>query len=122
MVGKTGENINEITEKSLLFGFEPIKKENGLPGFEKLMKQVETLRKRLQSESLPYKSPFGKRRKNSIEVNKKQSSELSAKEIAGGDLNISESLMVYVGTFGQNIGHRYISMGPVGHDIFLGRK
>ena len=94
MVGKTGENINEINEKSLLFSFEPIKKENVLPGFEKFMKQVETLRKRLQCESLPYKSPFGKRRKNSIEVNKKQSSELSAKNIKFLEFSITLLLLL----------------------------
>ena len=83
---ETGKNINE---NSLLSGFEPILKQNVPPGFEKIMKPVETHRKRLQSESPPSKSPFGKRRKNSIEANNKQSSELGATDSARGDLNIS---------------------------------
>ena len=91
--------MTRLNEHSLLSRFEPILKENVSPGFEKMMKRDETLRKRLQSESVPSKSPFGKRRENSIEANKKQSSELNAKEIAGGDLNISEPLMVYVDTW-----------------------
>ena len=74
-------------KKILLSGFTPILNQNVLSGFDKMIKQVETLRKRRQSESLPNKTPFGKRRKSSIEllelleVNKKQSSELSAKDI-----------------------------------------
>ena len=74
-------------KKILLSGFAPILNQNVLSGFDKMIKQVETLRKRRQSESLPNKTPFGKRRKSSIEllelleVNKKQSSELSAKDI-----------------------------------------
>ena len=74
-------------KKILLSGFAPILNQNVLSGFDKMIKQVEILRKRRQSESLPNKTPFGKRRKSSIEllelleVNKKQSSELSAKDI-----------------------------------------
>ena len=74
-------------KKILLSGFAPILNQNVLSGFDKMIKQVEILRKRRQSESLPNKTLFGKRRKSSIEllerleVNKKQSSELSAKDI-----------------------------------------
>ena len=77
-----GELANE---NNFLSKFEPILKKNSSPAFEKMIKQVETVRKRLQSES---KTPFGKKRKKiSREVYNKQSS-----DIAEGDDHISDRL------------------------------
>jgi len=81
------EEAEEIlNETSLLF--EPELKENISPGFEKMMKQVETLKKRLQPEPFPPESPFCKSRKLNGEVkNKNISCELSGNDFVGGELD-----------------------------------
>ena len=88
-VEETGERFND---NSLLSGFEPTLKQNLSPGFEQMMKQVETLRKRLQPEPLPPKSPFCKRMKMSGEVNNERSIELNTNNTGGGDLNTADQL------------------------------
>ena len=58
----------------------------------KMMKQVETLRKRLQPDSIPSKSSFCKRRKTNTEVNDKRSIELISNAIGGDEMNSDQVL------------------------------
>ena len=84
-----------LNENSLLSGFEPELKDNISPGFE--MKQVETLKKRLQPEPFPPKSPFCKKRKLNGEVKNKK----SANDIGGGELDAGQLGDTIQRTFAQ---------------------
>ena len=91
-VMKMSPRFQPTNQQNLSPEFQPTLKEDLSPGFEKMMKQVETLRNRLQPDSIPSKSSFCKRRKTNTNTNNKRSVELISTTIGGDEMNSDQVL------------------------------